>query len=208
MIVSGLSIITLLLILILSKKMSALAALILVPVLGALCSGFGWDTFEFAITGIKSIAPVLAMFIFAILFFSILTDAGMFDPIINGILKRVGTNPTYIAIGTAILAMAVHFDGSGATTFLITIPAMLPLYERLQMDNRILACIVSLGAGTMNMVPWGGPTIRAASALDVEIATLYTPLLIPQIAGLISVILIAAWLGKKEAKRIGFNQNQ
>lgn len=201
---SGLLIITILLTLILSKRMSALAALILVPILGALLAGFGFQTFDFAVAGIKGIAPIVAMFVFAILFFSILTDAGLFDPIINGILKRVGTNPVYIAIGTAVLAMAVHFDGSGATTFLITIPAMLPLYERLQMDKRVLACIVSLGAGTMNMVPWGGPTIRAASALNTEIATLYTPLLFPQIVGLLSVIVIAACLGKKEAKRIGF----
>jgi len=129
---SGLFIIAILLALILTKKMSALAALIVVPIVGALVAGFGLETFDFAIAGIKSIAPVVAMFIFAILFFSILTDAGMFDPIINGILKRVGTNPVYIAIGTAILAMVVHFDGSGATTFLITIPALLPLYEQLK----------------------------------------------------------------------------
>ena len=206
MIISGLLIILILLALILSKKMSALAALILVPVVGALLAGFGLETFDFAIAGIKSISPVVAMFIFAILFFSILTDAGMFDPIISGILKRVGTNPVWIAVGTAILAMTVHFDGSGATTFLITIPALLPLYEQLKMDRRVLACIVSLAAGTMNMVPWGGPTIRAASALEVEIAALYAPLLLPQICGLLFVLFVAAWLGKREAKRLGTHQ--
>lgn len=184
--------------------MSALSALVLVPVIGALLAGFGWETFEFAISGIKSIAPVVAMFVFAILFFSILTDAGMFDPIINGILKRVGNNPVLIAIGTAVLSMVVHFDGSGATTFLITIPAMLPLYERLDMDRRVLACIVSLSAGTMNMVPWGGPTIRAATALNIDITDLYAPLLLPQIGGLLFVVLIARWLGKKEAVRLGY----
>lgn len=204
MLLSSVLIIAVLLILILSKKMSALAALVLVPVVGALLAGFGLQTFEFAISGIKSIAPVVAMFVFAILFFSILTDAGMFDPIINGILKRVGNNPVLIAIGTAVLSMVVHFDGSGATTFLITIPAMLPLYERLNMDRRVLACIVSLGAGTMNMVPWGGPTIRAATALNVEIADLYAPLLLPQIGGLLFVILVAAWLGRKETRRLGY----
>lgn len=208
MLVSGLLIIIGLLTLILSKKMSALAALIVVPVIGALLAGFGLETFEFAIAGIKSIAPIVAMFVFAILFFSILTDAGMFVPIIDGVLNRVGTNPVYIAIGTAILAMSVHFDGSGATTFIITIPAMLPLYERLDMDRRVLACIVSLGAGTMNMVPWGGPTLRAATALEVEVIDLYAPMLIPQIGGLLFVLLIAAWLGKKEAKRLNFTKEK
>jgi CitMHS family citrate-Mg2+:H+ or citrate-Ca2+:H+ symporter len=69
------------------------------------------------------------MFVFAILFFGIMTDAGMLDPIIDWILKTVGTRPTRIVMGTTLLALLVHLDGSGAVTFLVTIPAMLPLYE-------------------------------------------------------------------------------
>lgn len=188
--------------------MSAMAALILVPVVGALLAGFGWETFDFALEGIKSIAPVVAMFVFAILFFGILTDAGMFNPIINTILKWVGTNPTLIAIGTALLAMTVHFDGSGATTFLIVIPAILPLYEKLQMDRRVLACVVSLAAGTMNMLPWGGPTIRAASALNLSVAEIYSPIMLPQICGLLFVVFIAWRLGKKESRRLNIQKIQ
>ena len=126
-----------LLALILSKKVSALSALILVPIIGSLMAGFGLDTADFAIQGIKNIAPVVAMFVFAILFFGVLTDAGMFDPIINTILRLVGRNPVKITIGTAILSMIVHLDGSGAVTFLIAVPAMLPLFEELKMDKNL-----------------------------------------------------------------------
>lgn len=199
---AGIAITVVLLTLILSKKVSTLSALIIVPVVGALVAGFGLETADFAIQGIKNIAPVVAMFVFAILFFGVLTDAGMFDPIINTILKLVGRNPVKITIGTAILAMIVHLDGSGAVTFLITIPAMLPLFEELKMDKRVLACVVALGAGTMNMVPWGGPTIRAATALQVEVTELYTPVMIPQFFGLMLVLAIAWYLGTKEAKRL------
>ncbi len=185
-----------------------MAALILVPIIGALLAGFGWETFDFALEGIKSISPVVAMFVFAILFFGVLTDAGMFNPIINTILKWVGTNPTLIAIGTALLAMTVHFDGSGATTFLIVIPAILPLYEKLQMDKRVLACVVSLAAGTMNMLPWGGPTIRAASALNLSVAEIYSPVMIPQFGGLLFVLLVAWHLGKKESKRLNIKEKE
>lgn len=205
MLIAGLFIILVLLLLILSKKVSASTALIMVPVFGALLAGYGWETFDFAVTGIKSISPIVAMFVFAILFFGILTDAEMFSPIINSILKWVGTNPTLIAMGTALLGMAVHFDGSGATTFLIVIPAVLPLYERLKMDRRVLACVVSLAAGTMNMLPWGGPTLRAASALEVSVTDIYTPIMVPQLIGLLFVVLVAWWLGKKEAKRLGYD---
>lgn len=199
---AGIAITAVLLALILSKKVSALSALILVPLIGSMVAGFGLDTADFALQGIKNIAPVVAMFVFAILFFGVLTDAGMFDPIINTILRLVGRNPVKITIGTAVLSMIVHLDGSGAVTFLVTIPAMLPLFEELKMDNRVLACVVALGAGTMNLVPWGGPTIRAATALQVDITELYTPVIIPQLFGILFVLAIAWYLGSKEAKRL------
>ncbi len=203
MAVPGVIIIVSLLALILSKKVSALSALILVPVIVALASGLGLETFNFAVIGIRNIAPVAAMFIFAILFFGVLTDTGLFDPIINRILKLVGNHPARIVVGAAVLSMIVHLDGSGAVTFLITIPVMLPLFEKLNMDKRILAAVVALGAGTMNMVPWGGPTIRAATSLGFEVTELYRSVMIPQLAGLIFVILVAIYLGRKESKRLG-----
>lgn len=199
---TGIAIIVVLLALILSKKASALTALILVPIAGALMAGFGLKTATFAIEGIKAIAPITAMFIFAILFFGVLTDAGMFDPVISAVLRLVGSDPVKIVIGSAVLAMIVHLDGSGAVTFLITIPAMLPLFDRLNMDRRILACVVALGAGTMNIVPWAGPTLRAATALHLDVMELYRPVIIPQLVGLIFVLAIAYMLGNKEAKRL------
>lgn len=200
---TGIVTLLLLLALILTKKMSALSALVLVPVAGALVAGFGLETAEFAVNGIKAIAPVVAMFVFAIIFFGILTDAGMFDPIINFILRTAGNDPRKIAMGAALLAMIVHLDGSGAVTFLVAVPAMLPLFDKLGMQRKVLACVVALGAGTMNLVPWGGPTLRAATALQVEITDLYTPVMIPQLAGLLFVLAVAWYLGARETKRLG-----
>ncbi len=200
---TGIVTLVLLLVLILTKKMSALSALVMVPVAGALVAGFGLETANFAITGIKAIAPVVAMFVFAIIFFGVLTDAGMFDPIINSILRTAGNDPRKIAMGAALLAMIVHLDGSGAVTFLVAVPAMLPLFDKLGMQRKVLACVVALGAGTMNLVPWGGPTIRAATALNVEITDLYTPVMIPQLAGLLFVLCVAWFLGIREMKRLG-----
>lgn len=203
MLLIGLGIIVGVLGLILSKRVTAMTALIVVPITGALLAGFGVETASFAVSGIKAIAPVAAMFIFAILFFGVLTDAGMFDPIIRTVLRVVGHHPERITVGAAALAMCVHLDGSGATTFLVTIPAMLPLFDRLGMDRRVLATVVALGAGTMNMMPWGGPTLRAASALQLDMTALYRPLVIPQICGLLFVLLVAWYLGWRESKRLG-----
>ena len=131
-----------------------------------------------------------------------LTDAGMFDPIIRFILARAGNHPTRLVVGAAALSMIVHLDGSGAVTFLIALPAILPVFDRLGIDRRIAACVVALGAGTMNIVPWGGPTLRAATALNVEVLALYAPVMIPQACGLAFVLLIAFLLGRRETRRL------
>ncbi len=117
-------------------------------------------------------------------------DAGMLDPIIDAILRVVGTRPTRIVMGSALLALMIHLDGSGAVCFLITIPAMLPIYERLGMDKRILALACSLAAG-VNFLPWTGPTIRAAAALHITTVELFQPILKVQIVGLLFVFATA-----------------
>lgn len=192
---------------IMMKKMSPLVALISVPVITALIGGHGLNIGKYINDGVKSIAPTGTMFIFAILFFGILTDAGTFQPIIDKILKIVGKDPIRIAIGTAILAMIVHLDGSGAVTFLVTVPAMLPLYEALGMRKTTLATIVALGAGVMNILPWGGPTIRAATSLKIPVTELFNPLLIPVLAGILFVLFVAFKLGRDEKVRIGNIEN-
>lgn len=194
----GLLTIIALLYLVMAKKMAAIVALIIVPLVTALLAGFTSEIIEFITDGLRSIAPTGVMFIFAILFFGILTDAGTFKPLIKHLLRFAGNDPAKVAIATAILAMAVHLDGSGAVTFLVTVPALLPLYDTLKMKRTTLATIAALAAGTMNILPWGGPTIRAASALEVEVTTLFNPILFPVLGGLLTVILIAWFLGKRE----------
>ena len=198
----GLLTITCLLFAILTDVMAPLVALIAVPIAGALAAGFGLQISKFIVNGIEGIAPVAGMFIFAILYFGIMSDAGMLDPIIDAILRVVGSRPTRIVMGSAVLALMIHLDGSGAVCFLITIPAMLPIYERLGMDKRILALACSLAAG-VNFLPWTGPTIRAAAALHVTTVQLFQPILKIQIVGLIFVFTTCYFLGKREEKRLG-----
>jgi citrate-Mg2+:H+ or citrate-Ca2+:H+ symporter, CitMHS family len=187
--------------------MSPLAALIAVPVAAALIGGFGLATSKFIITGISSIAPVAGMFVFAILYFGIMSDAGLLDPIIKRILGAVGLRPTRIVAGTALLALLIHLDGSGAVCFLIAIPAMLPLYEKLGMDRRVLACAASLAAG-VNFLPWTGPTLRAAAALKIPVTDIFLPLITVQLAGLLYVFVIAWLLGRREELRLGLARDR
>lgn len=200
----GLVTILLLLIIVISKKASPVVALIAVPVITAMLGGFTAEIAGFITEGIKAISTTAVMFIFAILFFGVLMDVGTFDPIISRLLKIAGHDPVRVAIVTALLSMLVHLDGSGAVTFLIAIPAMVPVYDKIGMKRSTLATIVALSAGTMNILPWGGPTIRAATALNVPVMELFLPMSIPLLAGLFTVLTIAYIMGLKERKNTGW----
>ncbi|MGC2301162.1 MAG: SLC13 family permease, partial [Acidobacteriaceae bacterium] len=112
-----------------SRRVSPLVALFLFPVITCLMAGFGLKTTIFALSGVVSIAPVVAMFLFAILFFGVLTDAGTIEPFVKLLLNGIGKKPVLIVPGTALLALLLHLDGSGAVVFLVAIPTLLPLYQ-------------------------------------------------------------------------------
>jgi CitMHS family citrate-Mg2+:H+ or citrate-Ca2+:H+ symporter len=197
----GLATVVSVLALIMSRRVTPLVALIAVPTIAALIGGFGLRTSQFAIEGIQQTAPVAAMFVFAILYFGVMSDAGLLDPIVDGILRAVGTRPTRIVVGSALLALVVHLDGSGAVTFLVAVPALLPLYERLRMDRRVLACVVSMAAG-VNFLPWTGPVLRASAALQIPTTALFRPLIPVQAVGLVFVFVVAYYLGRREERRL------
>ncbi len=203
--VLGFATIAVLLAVVLARKMTPLAALIALPVAAAIAGGFGLKTAGFMLKGIQSVSGVAGMFIFAILYFGIMTDAGMLDPLIDRIVTAVGSSPPRIVVGTALLALLVHLDGSGAVTFLVTIPVMLPLYNRVKMDRRVLACAASMAAG-VNFLPWTGPMIRSAASLKIPVASIFNPLLPVQGVGLAFVFCACWWLGKSEAKRLGLQR--
>ncbi len=184
-----------------SKKISPLVALFAIPVLGALAAGFRLQIGTFILEGIRSISSVIGMFVFAILFFGLLTDAKVLEPVFDWLLARIGNRPSRIVPGSALLALLIHLDGSGAVVFLVAIPALLPLYQRIGIDRRILACVTSLAAG-VNFLPWTGPTLRAAAALHVTTLQIVQPLLLVQLIGLVFVFGVSYFLGLREERRL------
>ena len=183
---------------IVSKRLSPLVALIVLPIIGALFAGLGQQIPEFLVKGITSIAPVAVMFMFAILFFGIMNDNNVFAPFINAVLKLCANDPRKLFVGVVLITALVHLDGSGASTFLIVIPAVLPVFDAMQIRRRKLAALVAMSAGVNNMLPWGGPTIRAAAALDIPVMELYAPLFPVHLSGFIFVMVIAFWMGVRE----------
>ena len=156
---------------------------------------------DFISAGVKGVHSTAALFIFSVLFFGIMSDVGMFDRIINALMKRVGNNVVGVAFMTCIIAMIGHLDGGGASTFLITIPAMLPVYKRLKMRPTTLLLICVTAMGVMNLLPWGGPTMRSASVLEIDANVLWMKLLPMQIVGIGIALFTAFFWGTVEKKR-------
>ncbi|KYH04558.1 citrate:proton symporter [Chryseobacterium cucumeris] len=189
-------------ILIMNKKMTPLTALVIVPVTIALFAGFGPQLGDMMKNGVKEIALTGVMLIFAILYFSLMIDTGLFEPLVNIILKAVGDNPIKTTIGTAVLTALVSLDGDGSSTYLIVVAAMLPLYKKQGMNPLILTCIIMLAGQIMNILPWGGPTARVMSSLKLGHTEIFVPMIPIMAIGILWVIFVAYILGRREKIRI------
>ncbi|WP_286140817.1 CitMHS family transporter [Leifsonia sp. ALI-44-B] len=203
LVILGFAMIVTFMVLIMTKKLTPVVALILVPTIFGLFAGAGLGLGDMVMESVGKLAPTAALLMFAIIYFGIMIDVGLFDPLVRFILKVAGNDPAKIVVGTALLAGAVSLDGDGSTTFIVTTAALLPIYLRLGMSPVVLTCVAGLANGTLNIVPWGGPTVRAAAALKVDASDIFVPMIPSLIAGLVIVFLFAWMLGLAERKRLG-----
>ncbi|MDN3055455.1 citrate:proton symporter [Streptomyces sp. SRF1] len=191
------------LVLIMMKKMSPMGALVLIPALFCVLVGKGAHLGDYVLDGVGDLAPTAAMLMFAIIYFGVMIDVGLFDPIVRLILRFCKADPMRVVVGTAILAAIVSLDGDGSTTFMITVSAMVPLYRRLKMSLVVMTGVAATANGVMNTLPWGGPTARAATALKVDATDIFVPMIPALAVGLLFVIALAYGLGLRERKRLG-----
>ncbi|MGW9431294.1 CitMHS family transporter [Streptomyces decoyicus] len=191
------------LVLIMMKKMSPMAALVLIPALFCILVGQGAHLGDYVLKGIGDLAPTAAMLMFAIIYFGVMIDVGLFDPIVRGILKFCKADPVRVVVGTALLAAIVSLDGDGSTTFMITVSALYPLYKRLKMSLVVMTGVAATANGVMNTLPWGGPTARAATALKLDAGDIFVPMIPALAVGLVAVFSLAYVLGRRERKRLG-----
>ena len=197
--------------LIMSKRMSAMTALILIPLVFGVGMGFAGvakfaDIGKWALAGVRQVAPTGIMICFAILYFGVMIDAGLFDPLIKKILEVVHGDPLKVSVGTAVLAAIISLDGDGSTTYMVTCSAMLAVHQRLGMDPLILPSVAVMMNSVMNIIPWGGPTGRVLAALKVDAADVFTPLIPGMFLGALWVCFVAYRWGLKERTRLGVMQ--
>lgn len=189
---------------IISKKMSVITALVIIPLIAGIIGGISLPALgNMMLDGIKQVAPTGIMLTFAVLYFATMLDVGLFDPVVDWIIRQVKGDPLKVMLGTALLTMLVHLDGDGTATFMIVVSAFLPLYNKLAIKRIYLAGIVALSVGPMHLVPWSGTSARAISTLKTEASLLFNPNIPSIIAGICWVLFVAYYWGKKERLRLG-----
>ena len=188
-----------------SKTLPSIAFIVFPAILGLILVVGRYYTFDdlakLIKSGFNSTGPTAALFVFSVLYFGLMTDAGMFDVIIGKLMGLIGDSVIGVAVMTAVIALIGHLDGGGASTFCIVVPAMLPIYKKMHMRPTTLLRIAVLGMGVLNLMPWAGPTMRAASVLGVEAGSLWQTLLPIQAFGIVLALAHAVLAGWQEQKR-------
>jgi citrate-Mg2+:H+ or citrate-Ca2+:H+ symporter, CitMHS family len=189
--------------LIMTKRVSPFIGLTIIPIVFGVIGGFGGNLGPLMMEGVQNVAPTAILLLFAILYFGIMLDTGLFDPVTTKIIQYAKGDPVKVLVGTAILAGIIGFDGDGSTTMMICVTALLPLYKKLGISPVILASIIIMQIGITTLVPWGGPVGRVASVLNLDPTALYLKILPGMIICLLYVVVIAYFIGLKERVRIG-----
>lgn len=188
-----------------SKTQPAIAFIVFPFLLGLVLVAGGYHSFKnvgaLIKAGFGSTAPTAALFVFSVLFFGIMGDTGMFDVIIGKLMKMIGGSVMGVTVMTAIIALIAHLDGGGASTFLILVPAMLPVYKKMHMRVTTLLRIAVLAMGVLNLMPWAGPTMRAATVLGIEAGELWKTILPIQGFGILLALAHAVLAGFQEKAR-------
>lgn len=211
--------------LIMRKKLTPFSALILVPMLftlvGAVLGLYAEQVTsikeianptildqifligDWTVDGIKKVSTTAIMLLFAILYFSIMLNVGLFDPVTKKMIKFAKGDPLKVLVATAIVAASVSLNGDGTTTTLIVCTAFLPIYKELNLKVMNLGILLILMNTIMNLLPWGGPTARVISVLDVGEQEILRALVPGMIVSIIYMVGVAYYLGLKERKRLG-----
>lgn len=222
------SMIIVFLVLVMTKKMQPFTALVLVPlaftVVGALLKLYDaqvaealslsvadlsmWNRISiigtWTVSGLSKTSGTALMLLFAIMFFAIMLNVGLFDPVTSFIIRLAKGDPVKVLVGSAAAAAMVSLNGDGTTTTLICCTAFIPIYKRLGLKMMNLGVLLILMNTIMNLLPWGGPTARVISVLDSVGEQAILNALIPgMIVAVIYMLGVSYYLGLKERKRVG-----
>lgn len=203
----GFILIIILMYVLIGEKMSPPMAFIILPLIAAVISGASIaDISLYVNDGLASILNTAVLFLFSISFFTLMSEQGLFDPLVDFVISKVGNKITAIFIAVLLVATVAHLDGSGASTYLIAIPAFKPIMDKLGVKPVVfLGTVIGLMAA-MNIIPWGGPTIRSASVAGVEVSDLYS-FILPAVIVMFLLAIVNAVINSRRKREGSVDAN-
>ncbi|AOT69815.1 CitMHS family transporter [Geosporobacter ferrireducens] len=174
---------------------------VLFPVIAAVILGFPMSEITgFVGKGLSSVLNVAALFTFSVTYFSMMNDVGMFDVIVKKVMRYMGNKVALALLLAAFVATISHLDGSGATTMLVTIPTMLPIFRKMKIRPEALLLFASAASGIMNLLPWCSSVMRLSSSTALDPQLLWRTVFPLQVVGLILVYAMTIPIAKMERK--------
>lgn len=201
----GYLMIALIVVLLLTNKATPITAFVIIPPIVALVAGYSIEEVNgFIQAGVSSSMGTALLALLSIIFFSIMTEQGLFDPFVNFLVSKAGNNVAVITVISAIVAHFSHLDTGTTSTLLVTIPSMLPIYRRLGIDRKYLYLVIVQAIGVMNLLPWGGAITRSCAVTGMDPATI-TVAVAPCLVAGFAYNMVTAWIygqaGPEENRR-------
>lgn len=199
----GYALVIIMMIGLLKNKLTPVVAFTILPIIFGLLAGFSpAEIGAFVKDGVPSTLSASALALFATAYFAIMTDEGLFDPIVGWLSKKAGGNVIAIMVITVIIAAISHMDTGMTSTILVTIPAMLPLYRKFKIKPEYLFLLMSQSIAVVNLLPHGGGMIRISSVSGLEVSEMFRNIAPIIVCMLVYNLICAVIFGRKEQKRI------
>lgn len=200
--ITGFAIVVLMVVLLLKGKAMPIAVFTVLPIAGAFINSFSLEEIiGFVKTGVGTVWPMAALFVFVVTYFGIMSDVGMFDKLVEKLVKVADGRVTGLLLVVSIVAMLGHLDGNSPTTYLITIPALLPLCKKLNIRTTSVMLVTCASVTVMNLVPWGGVVNRTSIVLNMDSSVMWKEILPVQIFGLLCCLVLAVIVAWVETRR-------
>ncbi|MGX7107430.1 SLC13 family permease [Hutsoniella sourekii] len=208
--------------LLLSQKLTVFGSLIIIPLIfGLLTVVIGGyqlsDLFSWIFEGVFfsidnstgqlniGVAPAVFLILFAIVYFNLMLDIGLFDPIICFFIKQMKSDPLRVTVLTVLTSIAVSSTGDTTTTVIILLAAFVDLYRQYKVRLWMLAILI-IGPNTiLNMLPWGGPAAVISSAVKIDLVDLSNALWPGILLALVYCVGLGVYFGLQERKRLNYH---
>lgn len=185
-----------------------------VPFVCCLTLGFSvQETSGFILDQINSVmASAGYMLLFGLVYFTMLTETGMFEIIINKMIGLLGKrmNVVVVMIITSIISCIAYLTASMSTAYLIVFPIMIQMYKKYKMSGEVAFIVCQTAVSAMCWLPWGIGVVNSAMMAGVspeELASASVPWGLCFIPAIILQWIYFAFDHKKKHGTLGLPQN-